>query len=740
MQHFTLTDGCIVVLLYCPAKDATEKPNIHEFAQGKPLGEGNFSRIVEAKHKATSEKFALKVIEKQRIKRLRLRHQNIFNEINMEKDVLNRLRHPNIIRLYQTFQDDSNLYFLLELLDGGELLSHLLHEGRQLGLDEDLARFYLADIANAIEYMHTNQVLHRDLKPENMVVCTDTGGHLKLIDFGTAKNLAESTLNGPNFVGTPEYMPPETIDNKEPTYASDMWAFGCIAYQLLTGETPFSGGSAYLTFLRVQDGSYSVPDYISDEAKDLIVKLLQKDPVLRLGGTQANAVSVVKAHPFFKGIDFENHLKAKQPTSNFCGSELLPLVKSIESVEKSRNVHQSLDYSGEVLQQQIRVLSARDRSILMHILRRKQILHLPGIYPRFFSSVSCGRCLYACDRGYVGFTHDLQNQWSDNFSFMQICGPKLGYAAALTEGNHRGGSTWEMESTAFLQAIEVINSQRPAFVVICGDFVNAKPNQEFYEAQVQAFQELLNHIAPQIRLVFVAGSSEFSSEEELTKYQQHFGDARFSFWFGGIKCIVVNTAILFNESDFAKEGVAQEDWMKKELENGKLCARGTVVISGHSLYPTMQINDIIDTAAGNNEDATSNLQVPKNASAKYWDMIRNGQTFLVVNGSSATNTVTSVVTKASEEGADEYKCEIVSCKAPWGGTSSFIHLTEVSQAGVATKAIHVEHSSTTVSEATTGATDTTSKLSSHTPEEEGQETILAAEMVNFSVSSAQSGE
>jgi 3-phosphoinositide dependent protein kinase-1 len=208
--------------------------------------------------------------------------------------LLNRLRHPNIIRLYQTFQDDCNLYFLLELLDGGELLTHLLHEGRQLGMDEDLARFYLADVVNAVEFMHANQVLHRDLKPENMVVCKDTGGHLKLIDFGSAKNLADATLNGPNFVGTPEYMPPETIDNKEPTYASDMWAFGCILYQLLTGETPFSGGSAYLTFLRVQDGSYYVPDNLSDEAKDLISKLLQKDPKLRLGGTQSNAMSVVK--------------------------------------------------------------------------------------------------------------------------------------------------------------------------------------------------------------------------------------------------------------------------------------------------------------------------------------------------------------------------------------------------------------------------------------------------------------
>ncbi|EGZ28490.1 hypothetical protein PHYSODRAFT_294043 [Phytophthora sojae] len=715
------------------AKDATDKPSIDEFVQGKPLGEGNFSRIVEAKHKATGEQFALKVIEKQRIKRLRLRHQNIFNEINMEKDVLNRLRHPNIIRLYQTFQDDNNLYFLLELLDGGELLTHLLHEGRQLPLDEDLARFYLADVVNAVEYMHANQALHRDLKPENMVVCKDSGGHLKLIDFGTAKNFADTTLNGPNFVGTPEYMPPETIDNKEPTYASDMWAFGCIVYQLLTGETPFSGGSAYLTFLRVQDGSYYVPEYLSDEAKDLITKLLQKDPEARLGGTQASAMSAVKAHPFFKGIDFEHHMQAKQPASQFCGSELLPLVTSLSAVEKARNIHHPLDFSGEALQDQIEALSARDRSILMHILRRKQIVHLPGMYPRFFSSVSRGRCLYARNGGYVGFTHDLQNQWSDNFSFMQLSGPKLGQAAARVENDNRGGSTWETESAAFLEAVGVLNSQRPAFVVICGDFVNAKPSQEFYSAQVVAFQELLNRIIPQVRLIFAAGSGEFETQDGLTKYQENFGDARFSFWFGGIKCIVPNTTILCRETDFSEEVAAQADWMSKELENGKLCARGTVVISGHSLSPTVPSNG---TAASNNEAGNSCVKVPKQLRSKYWDMIRNGQVCLVVSGGSTSNTVSSVVTKAAEEEADEYKCEIVVCKAPWGGSSSLIHHTEVSQAGVVTKAFHVENSSASVSPSTTEAADAGTKHSSLTPEEEGQETVLAAEMVTLSVNSA----
>uniref|UniRef100_A0AAV1VL14 Protein kinase domain-containing protein n=1 Tax=Peronospora matthiolae TaxID=2874970 RepID=A0AAV1VL14_9STRA len=671
-------------------KDTITKPSINEFKQGKTLGEGNFSRIVEVQHKVTGETFALKIIDKQRIKRLRVRHPNVFNEINMEKDALNRLRHPNIIRLYQTFQDESNLYFLLELLNGGELLNQLIHEGRQLGLTEDLARFYLADVVNAVEYMHANQMLHRDLKPENIMICGTVGGHLKLIDFGTAKHFADKKLDGPNFVGTPEYMAPETIKNKYPTYASDMWAFGCIAYQLLTGETPFGGGSAYLTFLHVQNGSFDVPDYLSPEARDLIDALLQKDPANRLGGTRADAMSAVKAHPFFRDIDFDNHMQVAVPSSHLCGSELFPLVNSLVDVEKSRSLRHTKDNDGDLVQIQINALSPREKSILMHVLRRKHKLHLPGIYPRFFSSVSRGRCMYACNRGYVGFTHDLQNQWTGNFSFMQLCGPKLGQAAAFIEADDRGGSTWETESKAFRTAIDFVNARRPEFVVICGEFVNSKPSQAFYEAQVTAFQELVSEIIPQTRLVFVAGSDEFDTPSDKMVYEEHFGDARYSFWYGGIKFVVANSTILRQNDEFPDEVTTQTEWMKKELENGKLCARGTVLFSGRSLC---SVTEVADTSNGSNsEHALTCVEISEQLRAKYWEMIRNGQVCLVSSGSSNDNGVASILTKADGEEADEYKCEIVSCQLPWRESSSIIHCTEVTEDGVLTTACHVESS------------------------------------------------
>lgn len=111
--------------------------------------------------KSTKEKFALKVIEKQKIHRLKVRHPNVVNEIQMEKAVLNSLRHPNIIPLYHTFQDAQNLYFLMEYLGGGEVWDVIMRDGNQIGVHEEYARFLLADLVSAMVYLKQEGVVHR---------------------------------------------------------------------------------------------------------------------------------------------------------------------------------------------------------------------------------------------------------------------------------------------------------------------------------------------------------------------------------------------------------------------------------------------------------------------------------------------------------------------------------------------------------------------------------------------------
>lgn len=191
-----------------------------------------------ARHRATGEVFAIKAMEKATVRKLAARHKNIHNEILMEKAVLRRVRgHPNIVHLVHTFHDDAGLYFLYELITGGELWARLMRRGVHVGTDVPVARFYLAQVVDALEHLQAHGVVHRDLKPENIMLTPDDV--VKVVDFGTSKDLQDSKLNGPEFVGTPAYMSPEVVSSKPATPASDLWALGCMVYQFVLGRVPF---------------------------------------------------------------------------------------------------------------------------------------------------------------------------------------------------------------------------------------------------------------------------------------------------------------------------------------------------------------------------------------------------------------------------------------------------------------------------------------------------------------------
>ena len=165
------------------------KPRLSDFEHGRQLGEGNFSRVMHVTHRVSRETYALKVIEKKKVQRLKVRHRNITNEIMMEKAVLNRLRHHhNIIFLHNTFQDGDGLYFLMEYDETFTELWDVMSKGKRLvGLSETQTQFFAAQMINGLEHLHKHGVVHRDLKPENMLV--SSSGCLKIVDFGTAKDL-----------------------------------------------------------------------------------------------------------------------------------------------------------------------------------------------------------------------------------------------------------------------------------------------------------------------------------------------------------------------------------------------------------------------------------------------------------------------------------------------------------------------------------------------------------------------
>lgn len=295
------------------------KKGVRDFAFGQTLGEGSYSTVVLATDRQTLKEYAVKILDKKHI----IKEKKI-KYVNIEKDTLNRLiEHPGIVRLYYTFQDSTSLYYVLDIASGGELLGVLKKIG---SFDEECTRFYGAQILDAIEHMHNRGVIHRDLKPENVLL--DDQMHIKITDFGTAKLLPdprkprdpsapydatmaaqdEEATRARSFVGTAEYVSPELLTDKNACKASDLWAFGCIIYQLLTGRPPFKAGNEYLTFQKIVALEYEFPAGFPPAAKDLVERLLVLDPVRRL------SIEHIKNHEFFDGIRWGRGLwKMKAP-------------------------------------------------------------------------------------------------------------------------------------------------------------------------------------------------------------------------------------------------------------------------------------------------------------------------------------------------------------------------------------------------------------------------------------------
>ncbi|KAJ4799475.1 3-phosphoinositide-dependent protein kinase [Rhynchospora pubera] len=279
-----------------------EQFTIDDFELGKMYGTGSYSKVVRAKKKDTGNIYALKIMDKKFITK-----ENKIQYVKLERIVLDQLDHPGIIRLFFTFQDTYSLYMALESCEGGELFDQIIRKGR---LSEDEARFYAAEVVDALEYLHGLGLIHRDIKPENLLLTPD--GHIKLADFGSVKPtkdtpltvLPDSTVERAcTFVGTAAYIPPEVLNSCPATYGNDLWALGCTLFQMLSGSSPFKDASEWLIFQRIMARDLHFPDYFSDEARDLIDQLLDVDPTKRPGWS---SYASLKGHPFFRGIDWGN--------------------------------------------------------------------------------------------------------------------------------------------------------------------------------------------------------------------------------------------------------------------------------------------------------------------------------------------------------------------------------------------------------------------------------------------------
>ena len=207
------------------------------------------------------------------------------------------------------FQQEERIYFIMPFVRGGELFQHLRN---CRFFPEEKVRFYSAIIGLSLEYLHTYGVIYRDIKPENILI--DEDGYLRLVDFGMAKVLQKDE-KATSFCGTPEYLAPEIITGEGHNRAADWWSYGILMYEMFFGIPPFFCDNQEKMYQLITRAELRFPKkiIISDNAKDLLQKLLIKDQDERLGSK--SGFNEIKAHPFFKGFDFDalEHRKLEAP-------------------------------------------------------------------------------------------------------------------------------------------------------------------------------------------------------------------------------------------------------------------------------------------------------------------------------------------------------------------------------------------------------------------------------------------
>ena len=274
---------------------------LEDFKVLKIIGRGSFGKVSLVEYIPTKEIYAMKSLKKD----ILIEQEQIENTL-LEKKILESINYPLLCNLIFCFQTKERIYFVMPFLSGGELFQHLR---KFRTFDEKKVKFYGAQIALALEYLHEKGIVYRDLKPENILM--DENGYLRLADFGMAKQL-NNNEKAMSFCGTPEYLAPEIIIGKGHDKNADWWSFGILLYEMLCGLPPFYVENLERMYELIKSGTLKFPKRIqlSDEAKDVIKKLLERDVNKRLGNKGNNEI---KEHPFFKDIDFDLIVQKKIP-------------------------------------------------------------------------------------------------------------------------------------------------------------------------------------------------------------------------------------------------------------------------------------------------------------------------------------------------------------------------------------------------------------------------------------------
>ncbi|XP_013404642.1 serine/threonine-protein kinase Sgk1 [Lingula anatina] len=274
-----------------PSERTGVRPSDFEFL--KVIGKGSFGKVLLAKHKTESTIFAVKVLQKQAIMK-----RNEVKHIMAERNVLlKNIKHPFLVGLHYSFQTPDKLYFVLDYVNGGELFFHLQKERY---FAEPRAKFYAAEMASAIGYLHSLNIIYRDLKPENILL--DSQGHVVLTDFGLCKEGIEEYGTTSTFCGTPEYLAPEVLRKQPYDKTVDWWCLGAVLYEMMYGLPPFYSRDTAEMYDNILYKPLRLRTNVSFQARQILEGLLQKDKSIRLGCRQD--FQEIKFHEFFASINW----------------------------------------------------------------------------------------------------------------------------------------------------------------------------------------------------------------------------------------------------------------------------------------------------------------------------------------------------------------------------------------------------------------------------------------------------
>lgn len=269
-----------------------KKMSVDDFDLLKVVGKGSFGKVMQVRKRDSGAIYAMKVLKK---KALVQRQQVVHTKT--ERNVLTAFNHPFLVSLQYAFQTPQKLYMILDYFNGGELFFHLKNDG---AFSLYRAKFYAAELLLALECLHNKDIVYRDLKPENILL--DASGHIKITDFGLSKECMTTGQLTHTFCGTPEYLAPEVLKGEGHGKPVDWWSFGTLLFEMITGLPPFYETNLKKMYDLILSAPIPFPHDMAPDAKDLLARLLDRNCETRLGSRQGAAE--IKAHPYFKDIDF----------------------------------------------------------------------------------------------------------------------------------------------------------------------------------------------------------------------------------------------------------------------------------------------------------------------------------------------------------------------------------------------------------------------------------------------------